>query len=317
MLLGGVPLSSPSTTPVFKLSRHESEKQKNTKKLLDLEQNIYVLKKVAAPRPAGYFTVTFQNGNAAMILYQYRGPISDEKRFQYFVDLIRNGAMKFSKPSEFNDPFDCCPTQFSELPINVLPHGVTDELNRHIQHAISQIVGVACFTPHPNKMLMWSHYGDQHRGVCVGFDSDILINNVQKNSEGYPIYSEIRKVEYTKLRPNEEDNNAIFKKSEEWGIEDEYRIVSSAKKGHPEWGPGVWNVATCAIKEVVIGARVDPTIKDRIEKTIQSINPDIELKKVVLHTHTFELVIEKLSEQPNVAPMSGFLFGPNGNWIKT
>jgi hypothetical protein len=252
-----------------------------------------------------------------MILYQYREPLTDEQRFQYFVNLIENGVMKFSKPSEFNDPFDCCPTQFSELPPNALPHAVTDELNRHIQHATSQVLGVSCFTPHPDKLLMWSHYGDQHRSVCVGFDSEILLESAPKNSEGNPLYTEIRKVQYTSFRPNEEDKEAIFIKSEEWSYEDEYRIVSSAKKGHPQWGSGIWNIPVSAIKEVIIGARVERRMQDKIVKTIHLMNPDIEIKKAVLHTHTFELVIEKLSDQPNVAPMSGFLLGPNGSWINT
>jgi hypothetical protein len=233
------------------------------------------------------------------------------------VDLIKNGAMKFSKPSEFNDPFDCCPTQFSELPQNELPHAVTDELNRYIQHAISHLLGVACFTPYPNKMLMWSHYGDQHRSVCVGFDSEVLLENVPKNSKGNPLYTEIKKVQYTKSRPNEEDREAIFKKSEEWSYEDEYRIVSSAMQGDPQWGSGIWNIPTSAIKEVIIGARVDRELQVKIVKTVQLIKPDIEIKKAVLHTHNFDMVIEKLSDQPTVAPMSGFILGPNGNWINT
>jgi hypothetical protein len=252
-----------------------------------------------------------------MILYQYRGPISDEIKFQYFVNLIKNGEMKFSKPSEFNDPFDCCPTQVSEFPPDALPHAVLDQINKHIQHATSQILGVTCLTPHPDKMLMWSHYGDQHRSVCVGFDRDLLLENVPTNSSGNQLYTEIVKVEYTKIRPNEEDRKAIFKKSEEWMYEDEYRIISSAKKGHPQWGPGIWNIPISAIKEVVIGARIEQALQARIVEIIKLTRPDIELKKAVLHAHTFDLVIEKLSDQPKVAPMKGCLLGPNGDWINT
>jgi hypothetical protein len=148
------------------------------------------------------------------------------------------------------------------LPLNELPHAVIDAMNRQIQHATSQVLGVSCLTPHSDKMLMWSHYGEQHRSVCVGFDREILLENAPKNSEGNPLYTEIRKVEYTNSRPNNEGREAIFKKSEEWGYEDEYRIVSSAKKGHPQWGYGIWNIPIYAIKEVVIGARVERAIQD-------------------------------------------------------
>ncbi len=45
--------------------------------------------------------------------------------------------------------------------------------------------------------------------------------------------------------------------------------------------------------------------------------PDIQRKKAVLHTHTYEIMIENLSDQPKVSPMSGFIHDPNGNWINT
>ena len=53
-----------------------------------------------------------------MMLYQYRGNIinlgkkSFSEGFEYLKGLLENGEIKFSKPAEFNDPFDCCPTQF-------------------------------------------------------------------------------------------------------------------------------------------------------------------------------------------------------------
>lgn len=249
-----------------------------------------------------------------MILYQYRGPISDKARFGYFADLIRKGVMKFSKPSEFNDPFDFCPTQCSELPPGILPHAVTSELNRSLQQAHSQVSGVACFTTHPDKMLMWSHYGDQHKSVCVGFDSDVLLKQIPKNSEGCPLYSEIRKVEYLNTRPAGDDKEFIFAKSEEWIYEDEYRIISTAQKGNPQWGPGVWEISPSSIKEVIIGAKVEPWLQNEIVSLIKSANSSIELKKVILHTHTYDLVIEKLSDQPRVGRMSGALLGPNKDW---
>ncbi|WP_444905577.1 DUF2971 domain-containing protein [Microbulbifer sp. SSSA008] len=252
-----------------------------------------------------------------MILYQYRGVIAEERKFQFFIDLIKDGSMMFSKPSDFNDPFDCCPTQFSEFPENELPHAVTDAMNHHIQQATSHIVGVSCLTPHPDRMLMWSHYGDQHRSVCVGFDTEVLMKDCPKNSEGNPLYSEIRKVDYTNTRPDENDQNAIFKKSKEWCYENEYRIVSSAKKGHPQWGPGVWKIPKTAIKEVVIGARVPHDLQEKIVNELKFHRPDILRKKAVLHAHTYELKIENLDTQPKVAPMSGYVRGPNGDWINT
>ncbi len=225
--------------------------------------------------------------------------------------------MKFTKPSDFNDPFDCCPTQLSELPENAFPHAVGNVINQSIQNVRSTLNGVACFSARPDSLLMWSHYGDQHRSVCVGFDTQILLENPPRNSNGEPLYSEIKEVIYTKDRPGEDEIDALVKKYEEWRYEKEYRIVSSMKSGNPGWGPGIWNIPPCSIKEIVLGARVLPHIEKEIVRLIGVLRRNIAIKKAVLHMKKFELLIENLNEQPQVPPMSGFVLDPNSIWRKT
>lgn len=249
-----------------------------------------------------------------MILYQYRGSILDETRFSYLEKLVKSGSLKFSSPSEFNDPFDCLPTQVGELPVGKMPHFVADQLNMFPQSALSHYIGVACFTPHPDKMLMWSHYGDQHKGVCVGFDSVGLFHNMEKNSEGYPLCDKFKKIEYTAFRPREHEEDFIYKKSLEWRYEDEYRLVSTCRRGEPEWGPGVWNVPVTSIKEIVLGARMDATTEEKVKSLVIDNRPDITIKKSVVHSHTFDILIEKMSDVPNCKPMSGAVHMPSGKW---
>ena len=230
------------------------------------------------------------------------------------MNLLEKGEVKFTKPSEFNDPFDCSPTCLYELPENTFPHAVGGVINKSMQSVISTLHGVVCFTLHPDSMLMWSHYGDQHRSVCVGFDTQILLDNAPINNNGNPLYNEIIKVDYTNIRPNDNDKALFFKKSDEWAYEDEYRIVSSKKKGKPEWGPGVWNIHPSSIKEIIIGARVAPQIQEKIVHLIKSKAHSIVIKKAVLHMKKFKLLIEELKDQPQVTPMSGSVLDPNGVW---
>lgn len=149
-----------------------------------------------------------------MILYQYRGQISEGNGFEYLESLFKSGALKFTKPSEFNDPFDCCPTLVGEDPINAPPDLVADMMNRLHQSAISTSHGIVCLTPHPDNMLMWSHYGDQHRSVCVGFDTQILLDNRPLNREGNPLYENIVKVVYSSTRPDADTMEQYFQKFE-------------------------------------------------------------------------------------------------------
>ena len=251
-----------------------------------------------------------------MILYQYRGKISDDKGFGYLVNLFTKGDLKFTNPSKFNDPFDCCPTTIGEIPVDSFPHAVGDMMNQSIQSLTSQAHGVACFTPHPDKMLMWSHYGDQHRSVCIGFDSEILLKSPPLNSEGNPLCETIVEVVYTSTRPDADSKTQYFHKSEEWSYEDERRIISSVKKGQPMWGPGVWAIPTAAIREIVLGARMLNRTEQKVVEIAKAAIPDITIRKAVLHMHTFEILIEDFENQPCVAPMHGAIMGPNGKWIK-
>ena len=252
-----------------------------------------------------------------MILYQYRGRISNRKSFGYLENLFKKGELKFTKPSEFNDPFDCCPTQLGEAPADAFPHAVGDMMNKSMQSATSMMHGIACFTPHPDKMLIWSHYGDQHRSVCVGFDSQILLDNPPLNSEGNPLYEDIVEVIYTSTRPDTESKEQYFHKSKEWYYEEERRIISCAKKGYPCWGAGVWDIPTVAIKEVVLGARMPYELEQKVVELTKFVNPDIVRRKAVLHMHTFEMLIEGFEDQPRIAPMQGVVMDPNGQWKNT
>jgi hypothetical protein len=252
-----------------------------------------------------------------MILYQYKGQLTNETSLGYLRNLIEKGELKFTKPSDFNDPFDCCPTQVSEIPAGAFPHAVGDMMNKSIQSASSLMHGIACFTPHPNKMLMWSHYGDQHRSVCVGFDTEILLEKPPLNSEGNPLYEDIVEVVYTENRPDGDSTDQYFHKSTEWHYEEERRIISGAKKGSPIWGEGVWPIPIESIKEIVLGARMPGELETKVVALVKSANPVIEIKKAVLHMHTFEILIESFEGQPNVGQMQGAICDPNGKWRNT
>ena len=166
-----------------------------------------------------------------------------------------------------------------------------------------------------DRMLMWSHYGDQHRSVCVGIDVDLLLELAPKNDRGNALYSAIKAVDYTDIRPTDEDPNAIFKKSSEWRSEEEYRVMSTLSLGTPCWGPGVWNIPPEAIKEIVIGARVQPEQQEKIAAAVARWRPDVSIRKAVLDMKRYRIQIEALSAQPDVMPLTGSVSNPNGGWL--
>ena len=89
-----------------------------------------------------------------------------------------------SQAGEFNDPFDCAflynhhskeiydrDTEYNLAVKEGLKQYDRDKESEKLQ----QKVFVACFSERNNSMLMWSHYAEQHTGLCVGYRLHELI----------------------------------------------------------------------------------------------------------------------------------------------
>ena len=50
---------------------------------------------------------------------------------------------------------------------------------------------IYCLTPHPDSLLMWAHYGDKHKGVCLEFDSTLHFGRAYrvKYADNLPLIS--------------------------------------------------------------------------------------------------------------------------------
>lgn len=162
-----------------------------------------------------------------------------------FQSLI-NDTLNLSSPTTFNDIFDC--------PVMGLMNN-DDDISKLIREAYLNGVKVACFvkneklpytknaldTPiHDEKKnesdkkeylneLMWAHYADSHRGICIKykFPSDITTKGSENNN--YVAY--FKDVEYIsdlkKLSTQNSINmkDAFFAKGKSWSYENELRLL--------------------------------------------------------------------------------------------
>ena len=75
----------------------------------------------------------------------------------------------------------------------------------------------------PLTMIKWSHYASQHKSICIGFDTNILIGKCKKNDHSNPVIHSLKNVIYTNQRPCERDVDMFFKKFDEWSYKDNIR----------------------------------------------------------------------------------------------
>ena len=105
----------------------------------------------------------FPEGTAlAGKLYKYLAPGLADKA------LTQSGAMlKFSMPTEFNDPFELFLTVDHDSPPATL--AFYEEVIGDIE-----LLPTTCFSRRPDVVPMWAHYGQNGRGFAIEVDEDGL-----------------------------------------------------------------------------------------------------------------------------------------------
>ena len=177
------------------------------------------------------------------------------------INLIKR-QFYFSKPESFNDPYDCDPpfeistahrTKKNKEALytrikgwvhdkssfdvtyskNGKPNGRFErdyiDSTKPIREQISAKIGVTCFSERVDDILLWSHYGDKHKGFCLEFDTQVSIMDGQQKTDLYKVkYSNSRSYRRISIldilnKPNILEV-LLTTKSYQWGYEKEWRI---------------------------------------------------------------------------------------------
>jgi len=220
----------------------------------------------------------------------------NEKNPEYLEDLFLNRNLYHSLPEKLNDPFECKPL-FS---VKNTPHQQyllrkslmdlvkrrghsnsqardivsknmlnPDKLKQDLSESILNIyqeIRVCCFTTTNTNLLLWSHYANSHKGLCVEFDSThapINITYKVKYQEHYPTISYPLERDQTIFKP-------ILVKSPEWSYENEFRsIMHPSAPSQPPQTDTCYILDSKTIKAVYFGANI---LKENRNRIIDMIN---------------------------------------------
>ncbi|HDX8616828.1 TPA: DUF2971 domain-containing protein [Aeromonas dhakensis] len=179
------------------------------------------------------------------IFYKY-------SKFRSIKELM-SCTVRLSPPHTLNDPFESFLNKdVSDELINYLNsiHSVGNQASEDamIQKACNMIrvsgglldYAVFSLSETPRNLLMWAHYADEHKGICIGYKRGLFesLPNKPETRFGIESYTPI-KVNYDNLRPQpieegSEDIDAIIKKqnitqlttkSDDWIYEKEHRCI--------------------------------------------------------------------------------------------
>lgn len=242
----------------------------------------------------------------------------------YALRMLTNGQVYFSDPAHFNDPLDCKPELFGDIAIDSLENllmRMTPESSKllhdcktaaayycsgdeqatyYFQAVVSKIketlysqmgkIGVLSLAQNWNCPLMWSHYGDQHKGICLGFDtsqgSGVTLKKV--NYEGQRCIKCSDLVSYfvegssTALECIKE--TFFFTKAKDWEYEYEWRGANH--KSGEEASP-------FELKEVYFGMRCDHAVKTAVLNLKHS--TELEYYEISPEPSSFQLLAHRIN----------------------
>lgn len=217
------------------------------------------------------------NMTVPKVLYKYRSWSEPNHR-----RLITHNEIFFASPRRFNDPFDCrvmtvvegskeqMKQYFDGLIKKYSPDINREQRKKEVRERVRNHVktrndpekrekyedslrehtfnyfGIFSMSACNDNILLWSHYSDSHKGICVGIDTTILHKYIMKNrvlltkqrlvslfqvkyQEEYPDISIIKR---TTSDPDML-NDSLKIKSTDWKYEQEYRLVLTNGTDYP------------------------------------------------------------------------------------
>lgn len=138
-----------------------------------------------------------------MRLYKFIG-LESKHGISNSIELIKDNKIWISSFDKLNDPFEFRFHHQTEKPdfLSVLQNS-----NK----------GVLSLSSVNNDLLLWSHYGTSHRGVC--FELETEIDNTLKTA------CEIKYEEKMPLWDQNNPDKALLTKAVAWKYESEYRVL--------------------------------------------------------------------------------------------
>jgi hypothetical protein len=105
-------------------------------------------------------------------LYRYRS-LGDDRRLEQEMRALEEGYLWCSPFGEMNDPME----GLYEADHTFTDHPRYEEIRDGIYHGKAHI-GICSLSETGTNELMWAHYADQFRGICVEYDLTALLGNL-------------------------------------------------------------------------------------------------------------------------------------------
>jgi hypothetical protein len=259
--------------------------------------------------------LAIKRSNFPPALYRYRSL----EHLAYRLEELREGYVFLSEPANFNDPYDSAlsiswgqawkqaieeiPPEYRYDPKFVEP--LEEKQSEYEQQAFESLVGgllsvsygpsaspdlfsrfrktlvgVSCFATNPNSVVMWSHYANQHTGICIEFSGATMLSSAKFLELLHPVrYTRdfldvfrlfwLSPADIYQVRFDVLPILAACHKSKDWDYEGEWRLVSMDLSSGRKF-----SLESCSIKpnRIILGAKIDQPNRAAITELAQRIS---------------------------------------------
>lgn len=211
------------------------------------------------------------------------------------ITNLVNNTLWFSEPRSFNDPFDCRYTIDTDaidsevrdfyLKKFLLKNPTLTEKNflydqptksvflqdlesHHFSNSMNKH-GICCFSEKYNNRLMWAHYSDNARGICLIFDSLIIPkDDYYKFSKSKVKYIDGLTKKFYDGSSYFEVTDILYTKNIMWKYEDEIREGILFEESNPNraipYDPRT-------LVGIILGAKMSENDKKRVKSLINQL----------------------------------------------
>jgi len=192
---------------------------------------------------------------------------------EFGLKTIQERRIKLTRIMEANDPFE-----FLGLAVSNKEGRAYLNKRRKELHSASALLCLSADWRHP---LMWAHYGDGHKGICLGFKA---------NTDSFrPVTYLTRRMELSDIGKSYADEidtndigNLLYSKFDGWAYEQEYRALLTLETDYLDKPSGNYLMPfneNLILKRVIVGHKSHVT-RRKISNALGELEASTEAFKV-------------------------------------
>jgi len=216
--------------------------------------------------------------------------LSDDEIYNYY---FQNSLIKF--PERTRQQHRLFAREWFKKSLMHHPEEVLKMQLEHLQE-FADIFGVLSLTANPTSEKMWTKYSEDHYGICVGFDPQIMFPYL--GGGGSVEYYDELPIIYPNDSFDVERYKQIFCKEKKWEFENEYRTTKTYREV-ASLEDRIIKLPKECFKEIIFGYNATDATIDEIRNICKEQDIKVVLRKVFSITKDESVNIQTITSKFN------------------